>query len=347
MSKGRCKTCPYRKNLIMRDSRYAYPVARIKVLETHLLDKAFVDRLIGEKVRGILDLLQDTPYSEAMENLTSLFAFEAALQGHLSSTLRFLCSLAPDRELMDLFRWRFDFHNLTVLLKAKYLSLTPPQEAFSSLGTLELEILRDLVEKGDRLFFPLHLKRAFDEAQTALERGVDLQGLQGILQAQRWSLFCETARKYKNSFLKEIFTAMIDLANIKTFWRLRSMGFKAESPGEAFIEGGKVGIDMFKGHLSESVEAFRGKLFYTPYSRLSEEGLWKEGLFHPLEVACDDFLLGHLILRARDAFFSIEPLVAYLFVKENEAKLLRTIFIAKRNGFQEAWIRERLRFVHR
>ena len=105
------------------DTRYAYAVGRIRVLETRLLDKSRLDSLVeARSAEEVLKALADTDYGPFLAELKEARGFEEALNGELKNVLRLVSDLSQDAELTDIFRLRYDFHNLKVLLKIKGLS---------------------------------------------------------------------------------------------------------------------------------------------------------------------------------------------------------------------------------
>ena len=49
------------------DTRYAYAVARVRGMETRLLDRQWIERLLGETAEGALKALSDSAYQDALE----------------------------------------------------------------------------------------------------------------------------------------------------------------------------------------------------------------------------------------------------------------------------------------
>ena len=123
-------------------NKYAYAVGRIKALETKLLDRSKIDRMIeAENVGDVLRVLSETEYGDMIAEIKSAEEFEGILYMGLKRTYSVARSFYPDPELVDLFTLKYDFHNLKVLLKSK-LSDQGAEELLIDLG-----VIADVVSK--------------------------------------------------------------------------------------------------------------------------------------------------------------------------------------------------------
>lgn len=330
----------------MKEDQYTYAVARIRALETKLLDKTGLERLLGEDPQGVIRFLKETDYADSLAQITDPHDLEEGLNKEIKKVLNLLGEIAPDKELISLFRLRYDFHNLKVLLKAKYLHL-PPEDALLDLGLLDPTVLRIAIEEGEYGDLPDPLKTALQEAIRDYESKGDLRTLSLSLDRLMWQHLLQTARKYDVPFLIELFQQYIDLANIKSFARIKSYQGGRDLLERALIPDGKLEPRSLIHLYEEPWDAFLHWLSFSPYEDLLE-GLrsWSEvKSFWHLELACDNHILKYLE-GVRGIFFGIAPLVCYLIYKENEVKLLRLLLVGKLNGAPVQRIRERLRAVY-
>jgi V/A-type H+-transporting ATPase subunit C len=141
--------------------------------------------------------------------------------------------------------------------------------------------------------------------------------------------------------------ASIDLANIRTFLRVRRLGKDSSFLAQALLNGGLIPPARFQELFAQPVEALAAGLADTPYSRIAAEGARLAKDMAPLaglEKLADDYLTG-IAKGARFIPLGPESLFAYILAKENEIRNVRIILAGKLNDVAAETIRERLRDV--
>ena len=138
------------------DTRYAYAVGRIRVLETRLLNRDALQRMLeADSPQATLEALSDTEYEASFSKIESEWDFETALREEMERIYKLIDKLTQDRELTDILRIKWDFHNLKVLLKSKYLKSFADTETHSTniSGILVQSGLEDLDELEERVIY--------------------------------------------------------------------------------------------------------------------------------------------------------------------------------------------------
>ena len=101
---------------------YAYAVGRVRALETRLLDKGKLERMVeaasGEEA---LKVLSETDYANLVAEQASIYDFENILQKEIVNVFSLMRKISPQPSLTDLLSLKYDVHNLKVLLKANAL----------------------------------------------------------------------------------------------------------------------------------------------------------------------------------------------------------------------------------
>lgn len=144
-------------------------------------------------------------------------------------------------------------------------------------------------------------------------------------------------------YIRDVVAVMADTANSKTFLRARQI--EAFPLRDALVDGGHISKDTFLRSAGEGLDVFLARLQGTPYSEIIEEcaeELEKDGGMTLVEKQLDNYLLD-FVSSARTLSFGVEPLIAYLFLKENEIRIARIILSGKQNAIPNALIEERLR----
>ena len=315
------------------DTRYIYITGRVRALEARLLDKLKMERMIAAtSARASLAELEETDYGLYVSQLKDVNNFEELLHNEIKRLYSFIDKWSLDKELTDLFRIRYDFHNLKVFLRNKFKEqpLLLEKLPFIDLGTIgPLKI-------GEaKKFLQIQKKatRAFEENKNPLN--IDI-----TLDKEYYRLCIEKAEESENEFVIGLFLIEIDLISIKTFFRCRALKRDKDFFSKVYIGGGSLTRELFLEFYKKEEVAFLRKLSFTPYAQVTM-GYEKEGL-RGLELSCDNFLLEY-IKKAKLITAGLEVLIAYLIAKENEIKLLRSVLTGKINEIPTPLIRERLR----
>lgn len=342
--------------LFKDDTRYAYAVGRIRVLETRLLDDSALQRMLeSDSPRAALESLSDTEYETSLSKIENEWDFEAALRVEMERVYKLIESLSQDQELTKIFRIKWDFHNLKALLKSKYLQSiadteTRPADVSDILvqsGLEDLEKLTEAVmsEDGGIGHLPKYLREAIVEVESEFETGdIDPQLIDIILDKHLQSLNYRRATEYSD-FLKGYFQSAIDLYNIKNFLRVKILNKDRDFLNKVLLDNGTLKTELFLNQFEEDIQNFASAIKRTNYYELVTEGIqsWTENnSFATLERLSDNYLLNY-IKPAKFAILGVEPLLGYLLAREHEMKLLRIIMIGKLNGLTSESIRERLR----
>ena len=126
---------------------YAYAVGRIRVLETRLLDKSKLERMVEASTADeALKVLAETDYANMVAELDSVHDFEDILQEEIQRTYLLVRKINPEAHFTDLISLKYDFHNLKVLLKAKYLEENA-DTLLIPVGTIPIDKLRSIVSE--------------------------------------------------------------------------------------------------------------------------------------------------------------------------------------------------------
>ncbi len=329
------------------DTRYAYAVARVRGMETHLLDRQWLERLLSESADGALKTLSDSAYQEAIAEVGRPEDIEPGLVAALGQTLAEVSEISPEPELIDLFRLRWDVRNLKSLLKAAVLKLEPTEVGVArGLGTIDTASLEKWVQERDYAMLPAFLAEAARTAEEIFRDRGTIASIDAALDSALWRHSLDVARAHRSDFLEDYFRVEIDLENIKTFIRMKETESDRTDLAEAFLGGGTLDLSLFEGLLGEGIDAFARALEYGRYGALTPVFRdWSRDRGFALELACDNLLLA-AVESARTIAYGIEPLVAFILYRRIEIKLIRAAVIAKLSGVPRSELEARLRSTH-
>ena len=332
----------------VKETVYAYAVGRIRVLETRLLDKIKLERMVeAPSIDEALRILAETDYANMVAELSDVYDFEQILKAEIRNTYLLMQKINPEPHLTDLISLKYDIHNLKVLLKGKFLKEASDELLFP-VGTIPLDKLKAIVAEENFQELPTALCAAVEQIIEEFHLSGDPQVIELFLDRTLYNMLIGNARDFRSAFLEGLFMREVDLTNIKSFLRIKRMGRNRNFLIKALLPYGSLPTDLFTNLLDEPLEFLTSRLAMSEYDAVVNEGVreWqKSGSMTYFEKLADDFLIDYLQQGKRKTF-GLEPLVGYLYAKEIEVKNIRAILVGKINGLPIEAIRERLRNVY-
>ncbi|MBB6697388.1 V-type ATP synthase subunit C [Clostridium algidicarnis] len=320
-------------------------IPRLRVLETKLLDKSKIDRMIDSTSKEeALKVLQESEYSTLMSNIKRAEDYEIILSAELKRVYKMLYEMTPVNSIVDIMSIRYDYHNIKVLIKGKIL-----EKDFSNMiipiGTVDInKLIYALDNEYYRDLNPI-MRKAIEEALEDFSTSKDPQKIDIILDKYLFIHQLSLNEQIDDKFLDRYLRYLIDLTNIKTLLRVKKQDNTRDFLNSLIIQGGYVDRDKLNSLYNDSVENIPGKLAFTDYSEILKFGIEdyvKTGSINLFEKLSEDFIMNYM-KKAKYITFGLEPLIAYIYAKENEIKLIRIIMVGKLNNIQSEVIRERLR----
>ena len=327
---------------------FTQAVSRIWVLETRLLDKSKIERMIDSRTADdALKVLGETEYSNVMSNVKRAADYEQILSAELQRVYALMYELCPVKEVVDLMSVKYKYHNLKVLLKGKFLN----KDFSSMLIDLGNEDLLELKRKIDSDSFSQlsgNVEKAVVAAVNAFEATNDPQQIDIIIDRYMFLDLVEINKALNYDFIDKYVKAIIDSTNIRTLLRVKKQGKNREFAQEVLIKGGAIEKDTLLSLLNESPESIVAKLSFTIYSDMIKEGIEAyiaTNSANLLEKLSDNYIMA-LMKDSKLVTFGPERILSYIYAKETEIKIIRIIMVGKLNNIAEEVIRERLRDIY-
>jgi V/A-type H+-transporting ATPase subunit C len=325
------------------DARYAYAAGRIRALEIRLLGRQRLERMAeAGDLDEALRLLSDTVYAANLEEVEE-GGYERFIRTEERELLELIDSLSLDKDVSDVLRMRYDFHNLKVALRAQ-VSGRDLGDLFVDLGTYDPEVIAAAVKAESLDLLPEDLTEAAGAAAQAYERTQDPAAIDMAVDRAMFEVFLGRVRKYGSIYAEAIVKTWIDLANIRTFMRARYLDFESRILGGLLIGGGTIRPSDFTETFQLPLEEVLQRFEFSPYRSLIEIGgssLERADSFAAFEREIDSHLVRFLRL-SRYFTFGLEIVLAYALLKENEIKTLGLILAAKTSGMPVESIKERI-----
>lgn len=320
-------------------------IPRLRVLENRLLDKSKFDRMIdSSSAEDALKILQETEYINVSKEISHPKEYEVILSNELKRVFNMIYDATPHKEVADIMSIKYDFHNIKVLIKAKLLDKNF-DEMLIPVGTIEIKKLKNAIDENNYRDIPNLMGKGMETALEDFLKEKDPQRIDLIVDKLQYDYMYEIANKLDDPFIKKYVDRLIDLSNIRTLLRVRKQKKGREFLNGALISGGRIDKDKLLVLLNDSAENIYGKLAYTDYSQVLKPGVEqyiRTGSSSELERLSDNYILAFM-KDAKYVSFGPEPIIAYIYAKENEIKNIRIIMVGKLNNMPSEVIRERLR----
>ena len=323
----------------VKDERYLCVSAYVRALESRLLTAGDLTRMIDAgTVEEALRMLSDHGYPDLRPDMV---AVEQALRESREELLADLATILPDRTILDLFRIRYDYHNVKVALKALWTDVDGTRLLMGG-GRLDPTELYRTLQTGEDSGLPDALLAAVREARETVGATGDPQKGDLILDRACFADQLLLARQSDSPFLLGYVRLLTDMANLQTSVRVLRMGRDTHLLADALFPGGTVE----PGALLEAARTGDLAPLWTASPLEDAAAVGQEALtggsLTAFEKACDDALTRYL-QRAVLVPFGLEPVLAFIAAREQEQRNIRIIVSGRLAGLPADTIRERMR----
>lgn len=324
----------------LKDTDFLFISTWLRSLENRMLTHDRMERMLEARSNtDAAKVLSECGY-EGLEPLTSDTLAEA-LSGRRAGVFAELAALSPAPELVDVFRCKYDYHNLKALIKCAAAG-QDPQRLLVGAGRYPAEDLQTALGQGDLSAFAPTFASAALEAQDVLAATGDPQRSDFLLDRAYYRELGEMAAASGSDFLAAYVRLMIDAANLKSAVRAMRMRKGLEFVNAVLVDGGNVDRSQIA-----AAAVSGGKLEAVFTGALQEAAALGDtvsggGRLTAFEKACDD-ALNRYLQSSRMTPFGDTVVIAYIAALENEITAARIILGGRLGGVPTASIRERLR----
>ena len=326
----------------IKDTDYLVISARVKAMETGLLSRERMEQILEAKSdEEAAKILQECGYPEL--DAADPEAMDAALSAAREETLSDVMDGAPEPRYIELFKLKYDYHNVKALLKAEAMG-TSADRMLMDMGRVSAAVLKEAVRTGELDELPPMLASAVAEAREILDTTRDPQLSDIVLDRWTYADMAALAEDTNSDFLRGYVAVQIDAANLRALVRTVRMGKSPEFLRGVLIEGGEIPTDgiltLSANHGSGMSEVY-GPTRFAAAAEAGAEAL-RGGPLTKFEKLCDD-AVGDYLAGAQYVPFGEAPLVGYLAARETEYTNLRILLMGRGAGLPADVIRSRLR----
>jgi len=325
----------------IKDIDYVFLSTRIKAMERGLLNKERIERMLDAATNeDAAKILVECGYPELTEVTGD--ALEAALAEGQKLTMADLGRMAPDQNVVDVFKLRYDYHNAKVLVKAEALG-TEQNQLLLWGGRYDPEQLAADYAREELKGCSDYFRRGVSRAREVLGATGDPQQADFALDRAYFEELSAMAQATGSKFLMGYAALLIDVANLRAVVRVSRLNKGSEFLSQVLMPGGSVGVrNLINVRGDELGNVFR----FGGLNEAAVEGAAKSapgsGSLTEFERLCDDAVMSYLG-GARMVPFGLETIVGYLYARESEVTVIRTIMSGRMAGLSGDVIRQRLR----
>ena len=317
-----------------KDTDYLFLASRVRALERKLLTAPRIEQLLtAGDVVACSQLLSELGY-EPIHDEASL---QASLKQQREAVFSDIARFMPEPELLDVFRLKYDYHNIKTLLKDRSGGRLLMDAGCISAADME----RQYAESGNWQFLPKEMADAAKEAADVLAETGNPQRSDFILDRAYFAQLRRLAQESRCAYLQEYIRAMIDAANLRSLVRTDRLRTDPGFLRQVVFDGGSVSVDTIVAHAGNGPAALYRATPFRAAAEAGEEAV-KGGSLTAFERACDNAVLLS-VGKARSIPFGVEVVLGYLAAKESEWTAVRIIMSGRMAGMTADAIRERLR----
>ena len=325
----------------LKDTDYLFISTYLHSRERDLLTAARMERMIdAPTAEEAAKVLTEIGYGEF--DASSQRELGQALAQEQEKLFQDLYRFVPDKAVVDVFKVKYDYHNLKALIKARATGTDASDRLLLDAGRVSAEDMRRAVWEGDYSVLPPALRQSAVEAAETLSATGDPQLADFLLDRAYYAEMLSAARATGSDFLVRYVRFTIDAANLRSAVRTLRMKKGSDMLRRVLVEGGSIRVDSVQsaalgGNLEELYRS-------TELRQAAELGAAavNGGSLTPFEKACDDAVTA-MAAGAKSVPFGVESVISYLVAKEIEFTAVRIIMSGRMAGIDSDTIRERLR----
>lgn len=327
---------------------YVQSVTRTRVLETRLLSRARIERMVDAKdMEEVFKILGETEYSNVMAGINRAEDYEKILSSELKRVYELMYEMSKDKIVVDLMALKYDYHNLKVLVKEKILN-QDFSDMYTPISTTDFNQLKVNYLSGNLKEIEPRFREALEAAEKDYDENQDPQRIDILLDRFYFNHLYDLALETDIPLFKKYVKDLIDFTNIKTLIRVKKQKKDMKFLEEVLIQNGNISKEELVLSLNDPIEVITHKYRNYDISPEMKKGLeiyQNTGRLSELEKLMDNYLM-ELNKPSKYIHFGPEPLFSYIVAKETEIKVLRIIMVSKINRLSPEEIRERLRDLY-
>ncbi|HDS08808.1 MAG TPA: hypothetical protein ENN73_01145 [Firmicutes bacterium] len=326
-----------------QNTKYAYSVGRIRGLELRLLNSQQIERLVeADTVNEFINELNETSYKKYIQYLSHNTDFEIVLMKILSDFMTELEALCNDPDIYSALCFPFDIHNLKFTLK-RYLSGEDYAGIhYIKLGNYSPELFEMLLKEKQYNDFPDDLRAAVVEVVNEYSSSQNINIVDLVLDKILYPYWIVVGKGLGIEYLVNLSRLSIDIANFGMILRMKGFDRNPRILRLALIDGGFFPRDYLIGLFENDFISIIQMLNDDPYRKLFngiDDRMQVIDIIEAYETNSRQLIHEYCSL-ANYVSFGVEPIIALYIKKSEELRILRTIYLGRKNNFSKDQIKK-------
>src|SRR5450830_732809 len=335
-------------------ARYAYSTARVHAMKVKLFPPETYTKMLMMALPELARFIEESEYKaevdELARNYSGIDLIEFAT--HLNLTRTFVklseMTLGEPHDLIVEYLRRWDIREIKTILRGKLYGASEEEilRVIVPSGELSFEFLQSLVRKPSVEEVIAGLKgTVYYDVIKYIDYSESLMKLEDALDKFYYVRMVEIVSKITGSSLYlHVVQTEIDIANLKTLFRLRNAGISGARALEYIIPNGLHLADQdIEKLVSAPFEEFVTLLNKYPYwSAISDAVTDRVESLSKIELRLNKFLNEHVWKASTFNPLTVLPMLGYMLSKDTEVANIQAIARGKEAGLPEAVIKDHL-----
>lgn len=335
-------------------ARYAYSTARVHAMKVKLFPQETYTKLLVMALPELARFIEESEYKTEVDELARAYSgidlIEFATHLNLARTFVKLTemTMGEPHDLIVEYLRRWDIREIKTILRGKLYGASDEEilRVLVPSGELSLEFLQSLVRKPSIEEVITALKgTVYYEVIKDIDYSESLMKLEDALDKFYYVRMVDLISKIKGSSLYlRVVKMEIDVANLKTLFRLRNAGISGARALEYIVPNGLYLTDQeIEKMASAPFEEFVTLLGKYPYwSAISDIVNDRMESLSKIELRLHKFLNEHVWKASTFNPLTVLPMLGYMLSKDTEVENIQAIARGKEAGLPEAIIKDHL-----
>ena len=317
---------------------YTYGVARIRALENTLFTDETINNLLAcGDYEECIRVLRDKGWGNGIpnESLESMITEEKNKARHI------LEDLLKDSEDIRILNINDEFHNLKAAVK-QVCTEDETENVFYAGTKYDPQFLKECIRNGNYINLPDNMAEPAKEATEALLRTGDGQLCDIIIDRATLEAIRKTGLQSENELVRRYAETQVMIANIKIAVRGAATGKDSQFVEKCVVPCSGISVtDLIKA-VDGGLESVCSYLESVGFEDAVKALKISKSVF---ECWCDNIIIEDIKPEKYNSFSS-GPIIAFYIAKEMEIKNVKIILSGKLNGFDNEFIKERVRLMY-
>lgn len=320
------------------EQEYTYGVARIRALESSLFSDDTINQLIQcQNYEECLNFLRDKGWGSGRPDET----LEEMLRIEKNRTWKVLYDLVEDENDCRILTINNEFHNLKAAIK-QVCTNQEVDNIFIESVSPEPEFLKECIRQGQYNMLPECMAAPAKEATEVLLQTGDGQLCDIIIDKAALEEIIRVGKAAENKLIKKYADSQVAIADIKIAVRCAAAGKDSEFAKKALVPCIGISVAELASSVENGLEEVCSYLESSGYKDAVSALKVSKSVF---ECWCDNKIIEDIKPEKYNSF-TIGPILAYVIARDNEIKTVKIILSGKLNGFDNGFIRERVRVMY-